>query len=371
MLGRLRVVAAALVTAALPVVAPVGSASAAGSLYDCSQVTTEGTQGAKPLTSPPVDIAARLGIASAQAAAHGGSGYHVVILDSGAGNKDDPEGDILHGMVHAVAPGATLQDVRLWNRPPSDGPDAAAGADGLAQVATGADGKTIVLLGVPLEAIGHRADAALTRLQAAGAVVVDPVGAPPTSGGSTGDAGPSMSGGYDDANPRLTFDDVVTVSDMPLTTGTAPSSVEAADSSTAFTVPDYGARSKVGQAACVVTAEQPVYAAALFAGMLALVASSHHGVPLRDWVGRLEATATGGAAPAMYVGNGVPQPLAAIRYQPPGKVVATPAAPPPTMAAPAADVLAGTKHHAVWWGLVGGGALLLALVLRPLLSRRR
>jgi membrane-anchored mycosin MYCP len=35
------------------------------------------------------------------------------------------------------------------------------------------------------------------------------------------------------------------------------------------------------------------------------------------------------------------------------------------------DVLASTRENAVWWGLVGGGALLLALVLRPVLARRR
>jgi membrane-anchored mycosin MYCP len=35
------------------------------------------------------------------------------------------------------------------------------------------------------------------------------------------------------------------------------------------------------------------------------------------------------------------------------------------------DVLASTRHDAVWWGLAGGGALVLALVLRPVLTRRR
>jgi membrane-anchored mycosin MYCP len=35
------------------------------------------------------------------------------------------------------------------------------------------------------------------------------------------------------------------------------------------------------------------------------------------------------------------------------------------------DVLASTRKNAVWWGLVGGGVLLLALVLRPVLARRR
>jgi membrane-anchored mycosin MYCP len=38
---------------------------------------------------------------------------------------------------------------------------------------------------------------------------------------------------------------------------------------------------------------------------------------------------------------------------------------------PEPDVLASTRRDAVWWGLLGGGALLLALVLRPVLARRR
>jgi membrane-anchored mycosin MYCP len=35
------------------------------------------------------------------------------------------------------------------------------------------------------------------------------------------------------------------------------------------------------------------------------------------------------------------------------------------------DVLSSTRKDAVWWGLVGGGILLLAVVLRPVLARRR
>ena len=35
------------------------------------------------------------------------------------------------------------------------------------------------------------------------------------------------------------------------------------------------------------------------------------------------------------------------------------------------DVLESTRRDAVWWGLFGGGALVVALLLRPVLSRRR
>jgi membrane-anchored mycosin MYCP len=42
-----------------------------------------------------------------------------------------------------------------------------------------------------------------------------------------------------------------------------------------------------------------------------------------------------------------------------------------TAPVPSDDLLAGTRDDAVWWGLVGGGVLLLALILRPMLARRR
>ena len=38
---------------------------------------------------------------------------------------------------------------------------------------------------------------------------------------------------------------------------------------------------------------------------------------------------------------------------------------------PEADVLADTRQDAVWWGLAGGGALVIAMLLRPVLARRR
>lgn len=38
---------------------------------------------------------------------------------------------------------------------------------------------------------------------------------------------------------------------------------------------------------------------------------------------------------------------------------------------PRADVLEGTRSKALWWGLVGGGGLVVAVLLRPVLARRR
>lgn len=41
------------------------------------------------------------------------------------------------------------------------------------------------------------------------------------------------------------------------------------------------------------------------------------------------------------------------------------------MAREKADPLATVRENAIWWGIAGGGALGLALVLRPLFSRRK
>ena len=38
---------------------------------------------------------------------------------------------------------------------------------------------------------------------------------------------------------------------------------------------------------------------------------------------------------------------------------------------PAPDLLATTRDNAIWWGLIGGGLLVVALLLRPMLARRR
>lgn len=377
--GRLGVVLGgllgALAIAAAPLAGPSPAAYAAnGKMYACSDVSSQPQKNSDwptPIT-PPADLGPRMGSSDALAAAPtGGRGYQVEILDSGLHSAQASHGSVLQGLVQDFAPHvdvpANVPSVWKSTQEGSIGPDADLVDRGLAWAAAHATSRTIVLLGVPLESVGHRDDKALDILQHRGAVVVDPVGVPPQD---TGEASPSPAG-YDDTNPRLPFHNIVTVSVMPSSSTVDPGSLNDADSSTAFTLPTYGARSSVYGRACAVMLQDPTSAAAEFAGMLALVASTDPHVSLREWVDRLEATATGGAAGSMYVGHGVPQPLAAIGYRPPGKVAAPPPVRPPAMPAPVSDVLAGTKHHAVWWGLCGGGALLLALVLRPLLSRRR
>jgi membrane-anchored mycosin MYCP len=130
---------------------------------------------------------------------------------------------------------------------------------------------------------------------------------------------------------------------------------------------------------CRVDVASSQVAAAEVAGVAALVwsAPGHDHDTARQLRDRLVRTAAGSDAPGALSpvsGAGIVQPLDAIRRvglgrAEPGDVTetATPAAAPE----PRTDELAGTRRKALWWGLVAGGALAVAVLLRPVLTRRR
>lgn len=132
---------------------------------------------------------------------------------------------------------------------------------------------------------------------------------------------------------------------------------------------------------CVLDTPRSAWATGTVAGVLALVRSAHPDDSPRQVVARLLETATGGpdrAPGSTLSGRGVVQPFQAVtlplRPARDGRVASsqsrdrTEAAPVPE---DEPDLLAGTRRNAVWWGLLGGGALLVAVVLRPLVTRRR
>jgi membrane-anchored mycosin MYCP len=130
---------------------------------------------------------------------------------------------------------------------------------------------------------------------------------------------------------------------------------------------------------CLLLDPATSYAAAEVSGVLALLQSAYD-EPVAASVRRLLTTADGPSdVPNPLVGAGTVQAMDAltrpmdiapdgtdegagsVEHEP--QVLSVPPEPD--------DLLASTRHDAVWWGLVGGGVLLLALVLRPVLARRR
>lgn len=129
---------------------------------------------------------------------------------------------------------------------------------------------------------------------------------------------------------------------------------------------------------CVLTDPATSWSAAEVSGVLAMLQSARPESAER-LVSRLRLTASGQPdVPDLLVGAGVVQPFEALTRPlvlaadgsladpPPGRPTEALSAPEPEP-----DLLASTRHDAVWWGLCGGGALLLALLMRPVLARRR
>ena len=121
------------------------------------------------------------------------------------------------------------------------------------------------------------------------------------------------------------------------------------------------------------------YAAAEVSGVLALLQSAYD-EPVAASVQRLLTTANGRSdIPNTLVGAGEVQALDALTrpmvIDESGTVLDSGGVvhKPQLLSVPEQpdDVLASTRHDAVWWGLLGGGVLLFALLVRPVLARRR
>ena len=131
---------------------------------------------------------------------------------------------------------------------------------------------------------------------------------------------------------------------------------------------------------CDLSGHSSEWAAGEVAAVAAMVWSYHDGDTAAELRARLLRTADGdGVSPSRVTGYGVVQPLEALtrRLDPRADGVPDVARPDPEEVRRAdpppeqEDVLRSTRRDAVWWGLLGGGALVAALVLRPVLNRRR
>lgn len=153
------------------------------------------------------------------------------------------------------------------------------------------------------------------------------------------------------------------------------------NSRTTLAAPTLGAVSYgINGSTCVVSQISSGLAAAEVAGVAALLWQRFPDATRAQIVARLVNTASGTTGtPTTLTGAGIVQPVEALtRPLSPtagGQVdhLATEAGPEAPVRPPAesTDLLARTRDDAVWWGLIGGGLLVVALLLRPVLARRR
>jgi membrane-anchored mycosin MYCP len=407
-------VAAGVVASVLAVPSPAGALDS----VLCESVGDDVVTTSDP--SLPLD---RLGIPDAQALVGGiarsGAGVNVAVLDSGVsrqgggvpvvggtaisrgGEIQDPHGTAVAALIAGaprpdsaggpvgVAPAAGILDVRVYDTTDEaslDGepPSSAALAAGLRWVAAHASADGIRIANVSMSvAPSDELASAVAAVRAAGVVVVAETG----NRGATGpmEAHPSAVPGEDVAKDVYPagYDGVVGVN---ATGGGAPEGTDplvnvAASSATDVAAPTYGSVVlAVNGSTCTLQDISSGWAAAEVSGVLALLWSRYPKDTADEVVARLVNTASGTTDdPTKLTGAGVVQPLEALtRPLVPGadgRVSDTRSArdenPRARAPEPEVDTLASLRHTALWTAILGGAALLLALMLRPVLARRR
>ncbi len=305
-------------------------------------------------------------------------------------------GAAVDGDLVGFAPAASLVDVRVYDSERADDDRLApltrrglvAGLESvLPRVGPGTGQVDIVLVPV-WTGPSARLEQVVDAITAAGGVVV----------AAAGDRGEEPAYEYGEDYARTFYpagygdDPLVVTVGSTLDTGTDPEAPDLRDdtslvlsSAIDVAVPTYGAVSyAVNGVPCSLSQPATGVAAAEVAGVLALLMTAFPGDTPAQSVARLEMTATGASVtdpetPDKVLGRGVVQPVAALTRplaldadgSPSSEALPAPAARRAALPRDEPDVLAGTRRHAVWWGLLGGGALVVALVLRPVLLRRR
>lgn len=337
-----------------------------------------------------------------------GEGVNVAVVDSGiydgelidvvggesfvgGAELDDSHGSAVAGIIAGrprddgqpvgVAPGAGIVDVRVYTEDDLDHRNV---ADGLNWVADNARRLEIGVVNVSL-AFGrdYRAiERAITRLWRKDVIVVAASGNRPDDQSDPGypdlvdpQPGEDAAGVFHPAaHPHVLGVGASARSDQDVTDFVVRSSdIDVA-------APTVGLVSiAVTGDYCVIDEVATSWSAALVSGTLAMLRSAYRNDTPQQTVARLLETANGTAGtPTRLTGYGVVQPLEALtRPLSPADdgtlAYATADIEQPRAAAPEPeeDLLAGPRDDAVWWGLIGGGVLVVALMLRPVLSRRR
>ena len=412
----------ALVTSLLAVGAglPVPAHAAPTAVLDsvpCESVGDEVLTTTDP--SAPLD---RLRIEEAQALVGGparaGAGVNIAVLDSGVsrqgggidvvggttisrgGEVRDPHGTAVASLIAAapradgglvgVAPAVGIVDVRVYDTLDEESLEGdvltpSSMAAGLRWVADNAQRLGIRIANVSLS-VGPDDElaAAVKAVRAAGVVIVAETG----NRGATGPmaAHPSAVPGEDvgrDVFPAGYLRDVIGVNATGggSESGTDPLLNIAASSATDVAAPTYGAVVvAVNGGACTLQDINSGWAAAEVSGVLALLWSRYPDDNAAQITARLLGTASGTMDdPTKLTGVGVIQPIEALtRPLSPGKEgqvsdtrSARDESPRARAPEPEIDTLASLRETSLWIAILGGAALLLALMLRPVLARRR
>ncbi len=409
------------VLAGLAVLGPAGPVSAARPVVLdsvlCDNVGDEVVDTTDP--SVPLD---RLRVPDAQALLGGtsraGAGVNVAVLDSGVsrqggrvrvvggtsvtggGEIQDPHGtavaSLIAGAARAdgglvgVAPGAGIVDVRVYDTLDEEAPDgelltSSSVAAGLRWVAEHAREQGIRVANVSLSVAPDDAlEAAVRAVREAGVLVVAETGNRGVAGPM--EAHPTPVPGEDVARevfPAGYGDDVIAVN---ATGGGAPAGTDpllnvAASTATDVAAPTYGSVVvAVNGSTCTLQDVNSGYAAAEVSGVLALLCARFPDETPEQIAARLLGTASGTLDDRTpTTGAGVVQPVEALtrplRPGRDGQVSDTRSArdesPRARAPEPEVDTLAPLRHTALWVAIAGGAALLLALMLRPVLTRRR
>ncbi|WP_028642858.1 S8 family serine peptidase [Nocardioides sp. URHA0020] len=320
--------------------------------------------------------------------------------ESGVGGEvTDPQGTEVAGLVAGaerddeqpvgIAPDAQVVDVRVYvnrsSNEPREQPSTPNLARGLSWVASHARQKHIKVAVVPFVVRSSSTlRAAVKAVQAKGVVVVAASGDRPAAGAAFSSEFEDPPAKDEDAAELYFpagYDGVVAAN----ATGTGdPAGALASvvkNSRTTVATPTYDAVSYgLNGHTCLVQPTSTAAAAGVVAGVVALLWQRFPDDAAAQVVSRLVNTADGTTDdPTPLTGAGIVQPYEALtRPLAPERsgevertVVQTDDDSRVTAPEPATDLLASTRHNAVWWGLIGGGLLVVALMLRPVLARRR